>query len=170
MSPKRFFRFSEPLLRGEVLSRPNRFLMMVKIGESVHEAHCPATGKIFNIDFKQSKKIACLVSEVVNSPKRKRKTNYTVEALSFDLDDENLESCAETETRTERRYVGINQIQANRYIEYFLSQNLLPFVPVEASAYTADIRMLNHSVVVFCVADSPPRQQLTSLSRPILSN
>jgi hypothetical protein len=144
--------------------------MMVKIGESVHEAHCPATGKIFNIDFKQSKKIACLVSEVVNSPKRKRKTNYTVEALSFDLDDENLESCAETETRTERRYVGINQIQANRYIEYFLSQNLLPFVPVEASAYTADIRMLNHSVVVFCVADSPPRQQLTSLSRPILSN
>jgi sugar fermentation stimulation protein A len=150
MSTKRFLEFSQPLLRGEIISRPNRFIMRVKIGDTIHDSHCPVTGKIFNIDFKHSQKISCLVSQVDSFKKEsKRKTQYTVEAISFDPDPEN--GYGSSVTKTEKQYVGINQIKANRYVEYFLSQNLLPFLPVEPSTTIRREVKIGNSKIDFLV-------------------
>jgi len=95
--------FEKPLIEGIITSRPNRFIMFVKIKNKIHKCHCPSTGKIGNIEFKN---IPCLLSES-NNPSRK--TKFTVEAI-YPVKD----VC-----------VGINQTKANTYINFFLENNLL---------------------------------------------
>ncbi|MDR3156293.1 MAG: DNA/RNA nuclease SfsA [Holosporaceae bacterium] len=92
------YKFDQFLRQGTIISRPNRFLMHVEKDGSVFVCHCPSTGKIGNIAFDG---VPCLLSESSN---KKRKTPYTVEAISID------------EART---WIGINQNAVNRYVEHF---------------------------------------------------
>lgn len=85
------------LLRGNIISRPNRFVMMVELEDVVTKCYCPSTGRIGDIVFSN---IPCLVSK-----NRGIKTEWTVEAI-FAHD----------------KWIGINQTSVNRYIEYFLGQ------------------------------------------------
>ena len=100
------YRFPETLIKGLIKSRPNRFIMMVEIDGVIEKCHCPSTGRIGNIDFCD---IPCLLSR---SDSKKRKTNYTVEAIY---------PVSKSDT-----IVGINQVKANTYINFFLEHNLLP--------------------------------------------
>jgi sugar fermentation stimulation protein A len=95
--------FNEELIRGLIKVRPNRFIMLVEINGKIEKCHCPSTGRIGDIDFKN---IPCLLSKSNNST---RKTNYTVEAIS----------------PLPKMWVGINQTKANGYVEFFLKNNLL---------------------------------------------
>ncbi len=93
--------FEEPLIEGMIKSRPNRFVMFVKVEGKLERCHCPSTGSIGGIKFSD---IPCLLSR----GKGERKTKYTVEAIKI-----------------EKQWIGINQTGANRYIEFFLKENLL---------------------------------------------
>lgn len=97
------YKFDSPLKEALILSRPNRFIMIVNVDGSVEKCHCPATGRIGGINFEN---IPCLLSEGKGI---ERKTKYTVEAISLDL----------PETK-DKKWIGINQTAANRYIEFFL--------------------------------------------------
>lgn len=97
------FKFAKPLEEAIIKSRPNRFLMNVDIGGSIVQCHCPTTGRIGDIVFED---IPCLFSKADNP---KRKTKYTVEAISLDP--------IQKETKS---WIGINQAKANTYLEHFL--------------------------------------------------
>ncbi len=97
------YKFREKLIEGIIKSRPNRFLMNVKIGGKIILCHCPSTGRIGNIIFSN---IPCLLSEARND---KRKTPYTVEAISLDKI-----------SRKNKRWIGINQVKINKYVNFFL--------------------------------------------------
>jgi sugar fermentation stimulation protein A len=97
------FEFKTPLIEGLIKSRPNRFIMNVEINGNVEKCHCPTTGKVGNIIFKD---VQCLLSKSENSS---RKTSYTVEAF---FNEEN------------KTLVGINQTAINRYVEHFLKFGL----------------------------------------------
>lgn len=114
-----FFTFRQPLIEGVIRSRPNRFLMNVEVNGVDHLAHCPVTGKIWNIDFEDSN-IPCLLSqpEMPISSSKKRKTSWTVEAISMQLPKEK-----------EKTWIGINQSKVNSYIEHFLMNTNLQFAP-----------------------------------------
>jgi sugar fermentation stimulation protein A len=99
------FSFSTPLVEGLIVFRKNRFIMEVLVNDKIEICHCPCTGRIGNIVFKN---IPCLLTLTNN-----KKTKYTVEAISLN----NL---------NEKKYwIGINQIKANKYVEFFLQTNQL---------------------------------------------
>jgi sugar fermentation stimulation protein A len=100
--------FKKSLVEGIILSRPNRFIMIVQIGNKEVKTHCPTTGRIGNIVFRN---IPCLLSKSENP---KRKTAYTVEAISLDEKD-----------KKDKIWIGINQTKVNGYIEYLLNRGLL---------------------------------------------
>lgn len=99
--------FEEPLQRGTIINRPNRFVTFVK-GENGEEirAHCPATGAIggFKLDS-----LPCLLSKADNNSPG-RKTSHTMEAISIDGG---------------QSWIGINQNMANRYVEELLRREQL---------------------------------------------
>jgi sugar fermentation stimulation protein A len=97
--------FEKPLQKALILSRPNRFIMIISLKGKTQKAHCPATGRIGDIVFKN---IFCLVSKSEN---KKRKTNYTVEAISINSKNND--------------WIGINQTSINKYVEFFLKSNQL---------------------------------------------
>ena len=97
------YRFARPLTEGVIESRPNRFITVVKIGSTTVNCHCPATGRIGDIVFKN---IPCLLTEHDDDS---RKTRCTVEAISLDPIEIN-----------DKTWIGINQAMANRYLEYFM--------------------------------------------------
>jgi len=101
------FKFQEPLQEGVVVSRPNRFIMMVRIGGWTVRCHCPTTGRLGDAAISN---VPCLVSR---SRTRARKTEATVEAIS-------LRPVTEGES-----WIGINQTAANRYVEHFLRTDQL---------------------------------------------
>ena len=99
----RNYLFDEPLVEGLIKSRPNRFIMMVYVNGKTVKCHCPATGRIGGMVFEN---VPCLLSRSRN---KKRKTLYTVEAISVNKP-----------SAKHRKWVGINQNAANRYVEFFL--------------------------------------------------
>jgi len=101
-----FYRFPTRLKAGTVVSRPNRFIMLVKAGGKTIRCHCPTTGRLGDL---QVEGLPCLYS---TSRTPKRKTDYTVEAIS-------------TSPRSRDSWVGINQTAANRYLEFFLKAGSL---------------------------------------------
>jgi hypothetical protein len=72
------YSFKEPLIEGTILTRPNRFIMLVVLNGKKIFAQCPATGRIGNIVFEN---VPCLLSKADNP---KRKTKHTVEAIWLD--------------------------------------------------------------------------------------
>ncbi len=102
------YKFEEELIEGLIKSRPNRFLMNVKIGNKIHLCHCPSTGRIGNLVFEN---IPCLLSKSLNES---RKTKYTVEAISL-----------EKVNSKRKKWIGINQTKMNRYVEFFIKNGEL---------------------------------------------
>lgn len=100
--------FETALIEGLIRRRRNRFIMEVEVDGIMCDCHCPTTGRIGNIVFRN---IPCLLSK---SNDITRKTLYTVEAISLDLPSENNKS-----------WIGINQNAANRYVEHFLKTGQL---------------------------------------------
>lgn len=98
------YKFSNLLVEGIIVSRPNRFIMDVIINGLHHECYCPSTGRIGNIDFRN---IPCLISKSNNV--EKKRTRYTVEAISLDI-----------LSKKHKSWIGINQTKVNAYIEFFL--------------------------------------------------
>jgi len=99
------YRFNPPLKEGRILSRPNRFIMMIRAGGRTMKCHCPTTGRIGDIELSG---LPCLYSTSANT---KRKTAHTVEAIST--------------SPAKRSWVGINQTASNRYLEFFLRSGAL---------------------------------------------
>ena len=99
------YRFDSPLRRGTIISRPNRFIMMVKAEGKTIRCHCPTTGRLGDLKLEG---LACLYS---TSPSPTRKTAHTVEAISNSKDSDS--------------WVGINQTAANKYFEFFLKNGAL---------------------------------------------
>ena len=102
------YRFSEPLREGVVVSRPNRFIMMVRAQGETFMGHCPTTGRLGEIVVSN---VPCLFSE---SASPSRKTRGTVEAISLSRPGARAKS-----------WIGINQTAANRYVEHFLKTGQL---------------------------------------------
>ncbi len=103
------YTFDKPLQEGLILKRTNRFLFEVLVDRKTEICHCPATGRIGNVVFNN---IPCLVSYSGDS--KERKTKYTVEAISLNSpNDKN------------KKWIGINQNRANRFIEFFIKNNQL---------------------------------------------
>ena len=105
---KHSYIFETTLCEGLILRRKNRFIMEVEIGGKMYDCHCPVTGSIGNIVFKD---ISCLLSK---SKDPARKTPYTVEAIWLDFP-----------SAKNKSWIGINQNAANRYIEHFLKTGQL---------------------------------------------
>lgn len=99
------YRFSRPLERGTIVSRPNRFIMIVRAGRRTLRCHCPTTGRLGDLKLAG---LPCLYSTSTN---KARKTGYRVEAISTSSSGDS--------------WVGINQTAANRYFEFFLRNEAL---------------------------------------------
>ena len=46
-------KFDKPSIDGLILSRPNRFIFNVQIGDQIVEAHCPSGGTIAGLSRKK---------------------------------------------------------------------------------------------------------------------
>ena len=125
------YRFPSPLKTGVVISRPNRFVMMVKAGSNTLRCHCPTTGRLGDFELRG---LPCLYSTATNS---KRKTAYTVEAIST--------------SSTKNSWIGINQTAANRYIEFFLNEGALS--RIAKGTVRREVR-LGRSRIDFLVGDT----------------
>jgi DNA-binding sugar fermentation-stimulating protein len=105
-------KWKQPLVKGLILSRPNRFVMNVELFENkqIFRAHCPVTGHIGWLDLTQHEErpVECLLSMSSSS---KRTTAGTVEAI-----------------RVDEEWRGINQGGANTIIEQFIRANALETV------------------------------------------
>lgn len=132
------FRFLEPLKRGVIRSRPNRFVMMVECANTgrLERCHCPVTGNIGYLDFNRGG-VSCLLSPAM-SPRAT--TAFTVEAISLDAE----HTCSPA-------WIGINQNKANRYFEYFLSQGVWPeLTPHPAFTLSPEVSV-GGSRIDFCI-------------------
>lgn len=97
------FKFNEPLLEGVIVKRKGQFTMICEINGVINNCHCPTTGRIGNLDVSG---LPCLLSKSIDI---KRKTPYTVEAVSLNRPEDSNKS-----------WIGINQNAVNRYVEYYL--------------------------------------------------
>lgn len=101
-------KFETELIEAEIIKRKSQFILEVKTKVGMLPCHCPTTGRIGNIELGER---PCLLSK---SEDIKRKTPYTVEAISLNRVEEKNKS-----------WIGINQNAANRYVEYFLNSGEL---------------------------------------------
>jgi sugar fermentation stimulation protein A len=125
------FAFREPLKIGRIISRPNRFIMMVRAGNRTMRCHCPTTGRLGDLKLSG---LPCLYS---SSHSKSRKTTHTVEAIST--------------SPTRHRWIGINQTAANRYCEFFLRSGAL--ARLASGTVRREVR-LGESRIDFLVGDS----------------
>ena len=100
------YKFTPNLIEGVIQERIRSFIMMVKYKNKIIKCHCPTLCAIGNI--KNYKNRPCLLSYSSDS---KRNTQYTVEAISLD-----------PVSSKKKKWIGINQVKANKYFEYFLKQ------------------------------------------------
>ncbi|MGA2198824.1 MAG: DNA/RNA nuclease SfsA [Nitrososphaerales archaeon] len=128
------FRFQRPLEEGVVVSRPNRFIMMVEADGKTVKCHCPTTGRLGDAKISS---LPCLFSRSAGNT---GKTQGTVQAISFNR------------SMTKRRsWIGINQSAANRYVEFFLEKGLLSRM---ASGSVRREVKLGNSRIDFLVGDT----------------
>ncbi|NCB94284.1 MAG: DNA/RNA nuclease SfsA [Clostridia bacterium] len=115
--------FAETLIEARIVTRKSQFTMIVDVSGEEIACHCPTTGRIGDLELKN---VACLLSK---SKDLKRKTPYTVEAISADnLDEPN------------KNWIGINQILSNRLVEFFFETHQLDEI---VSDYTEIKREVN---------------------------
>lgn len=116
--------FENPMIEGKIIKRNSQFTLDVEIEDKLEKVHCPTTGRIGDIDLKN---IPCLLSKS-NNPQRK--TKYTLEAISVS----NIE-------RTDKKWVGINQIASNKYVEFFLENHLLDDMLPEYNQIKREVKL-----------------------------
>ncbi len=102
------FTFPEPLKEGVILSRPNRFIMLVRADGHTIRCHCPTTGRLGDVSLSG---LGCLYSDAHTGG---RKTAHTVAAISV------------RQPGRTGSWVGINQTAVNRYVEFFIRSGQLP--------------------------------------------
>ena len=100
--------FENKLTEGIIVKRKSQFTMLVNVDGEEIVCHCPSTERIGELDVKG---LACLLS-VSNNPKRK--TPYTVEAVSADNPD-----------AADKNWIGINQTLSNTLVEFFIRNKCL---------------------------------------------
>lgn len=130
-APPVVYEFPKPLNRGTILSRPNRFIMIVRARGRTLRCHCPTTGRLGDLRLSG---LPCLYS---TSDSKSRKTRYTVEAISTSPGSES--------------WVGIDQTAANRYMEFFLKQDALRHIA--SGAVQREVR-LGKSRIDFLVGNA----------------
>lgn len=106
--PAERYLFGEALVEGHIVSRPNRFIMNVSIEGGIRRCHCPTTGRIGDIVFKN---VPCLVQR---STDMQRSTWGTVEAVSLD-----------PPGQVPKTWIGIDQGRANDFVAHFISTGQL---------------------------------------------
>ena len=121
--------FSKPLIEGLIKSRPNRFIFEVLINNKTIKVHCPSTGRIGNIKFEN---IPCFLSASENPA---RKTPYTAEAISLDLP-----------AKKNKQWIGINQVKANSYIEFFLKTGQLSKMFFSSQIIKREVKLKNSRI------------------------
>ena len=99
------YKFLPNLVEGIIVKRIRSYIMLVKYKNEIIKCHCPTTCSIGNFSLQN---LPCLLS-ISDDPKRK--TKYTVEAIS--LDNQKIKN---------KKWIGINQTKANKYFEHFLKQ------------------------------------------------
>lgn len=97
------FVFKNPLVEGVIEQRKTQFTMQVNYNGGSYHCHCPATSRVGNLELSGR---PCLLSP---SSDTSRKTAFTVEAVSLNKPED-----------SEKKWIGINQNAANRYVEHFL--------------------------------------------------
>jgi len=125
----KFYKFEEELIEGVIVNRPNRFIMEILVNGKKELAHCPVTGKIGRFKFKN---VPCLLS-ISNNPKRK--TNFTVEAIS-----------PQSPKSKRKSWIGINQTKSNDYLEFFLKNNFLPKIYKNNLELKREVRLGNSRI------------------------
>ena len=100
------YKFTPPLIEGIIQERKGSFVMMVKVKNEIMRCHCPTMCSIGNIE--SLKNFPCLLSQ---NTSKGCNTKYTVEAISLD-----------SKNKKNKKWIGINQVKANKYFEYFLKQ------------------------------------------------
>jgi sugar fermentation stimulation protein A len=130
------YKFKPQLIEGLVRSRPNRFIMMVSIRGKIFKCHCPSTGRIGNLEFRD---VPCLLSKATN---KKRTTSYTVEAISL-----------QKPRQKNKQWIGINQTKVNHYLEFFLQQGRLTSLVKNFKDVKRE-QPLGHSRIDFKVANT----------------
>lgn len=130
------YTFENELIEGIIVKRKSQFTMIVNIDGEEVSCHCPTTGRIGDLEIKN---IACLLSK---SKDPKRKTPYTVEAVSADNPD-----------KPDKNWIGINQILSNKLVEYFFETHQLDEI---VSDYTEIRREVNLGIskLDFLVGDT----------------
>ena len=121
--------FEEELIEGLIKKRKNRFILIVEINNIEYNCHCPSTGSIGNIILEN---IPCLLSKTKN---QKRATLYTVEAISLDTPD-----------KKEKKWIGINLISSNKYIDYFLKQDLFNKIINKINSIKREVNLGNSKI------------------------
>ena len=121
--------FKKPLTEGLIKARPNRFIMLVEIRNKLEKCHCPSTGQIASITFRD---IPCLVSEAEN---KDRKTRFTVEAISLD-----------SKEKQNKEWIGINQTKANEYVKFFLKSGCLKKLFPEIKEIKREVKVNNSRI------------------------
>lgn len=128
--------FEQPLIEGTIVKRKSQFTMVVNIDGTEYNCHCSTTGRIGDLEVKG---LACLVSK---SSDPKRKTPYTVEAVS--ADDPNEEN---------KNWIGINQILSNKLVEFFFQTHQLDAIVSDYAQIHREVK-LGISKLDFLVGDT----------------
>jgi len=117
------YQFKHELIEGIIISRKNRFIIQANINGKEELCHCPSTGRIGGLVLNG---MPCLLSESENP---ERKTKYTVEAISCPHGNGIM-----------TEWIGINQNQVNRYVEFFLRSGQLPEITQPFSEIKREVK------------------------------
>ncbi len=129
--------FSVPLEEGVIVERKNRFDMLIALNGQTIECHCPTTWNIGQLNVAGR---PCLLSR--REKPDPRKTPYTVEAVSLNEPEE-----------PNKKWIGINQTAANRYVEYFLKNDGFPDI-LPSSSRVRRARLSGKSNLDFIVGEA----------------
>ena len=129
------YKFPAILMRAIVLSRPNRFIMVVRLDSGTEmRAHCPVPGAI-PIDLAGR---PCLID--IAPANTKRKTQATVHAIECSIDQ--ILHPPSRDTFSAVSWVGINQSLVNSVIFSMLRENALKLmVDTELCAIRREVRV-----------------------------
>jgi sugar fermentation stimulation protein A len=116
--------FPRPLREGVIHSRPNRFIMLATVDGEEQRLHCPVTGSIGGLRFQETPCLAAISDE------KGRSTQGTVEAISLD-----------PVTARKKRWIGIDQMRANDYVDFYLRRSLLRKMTGEVHEVRREVRV-----------------------------
>ncbi|MEI6797120.1 MAG: DNA/RNA nuclease SfsA [Methanomassiliicoccales archaeon] len=118
------YRFPQPLHEGVIHSRPNRFIMLANVNGEERKLHCPATGSIGGLKFRETPCLASL------SDDKERSTQGTVEAISLNPPSDQM-----------KHWIGIDQMRANDYVDFYLRRSLLKKMTGEVHGIQREVRV-----------------------------